>query len=381
MKRVAIFSVTYHPFIGGAEVAIKEFTARLPEYVFDLYAAKLDDSLPDVEHMGNVTVYRVGTGRRLFDKWLYPWGAARLALMHHHQNPYDLIHAVLETYAGVAALLFKKREPKVPYLLTMQSGDSDWFIRLRTWFWYPWYRQVFTRADKITAISFWLKDRAKGYGTKEEDIEIIPNAVDERFLEIGSPQERARVRSSWGVRDQDIVVITASRLVRKNGVDTLIDAMERVPENAKLVIAGTGADERSLKSRAKRFGNRVLFLGHIGHDILPALLRSADIFVRASRSEGLGNAFIEARAAGLAVIGTPVGGINDLIKAGIVEPAEGNAAAIAEKIASAVRSAGGAASPERGRGRIREQYSWDVVARQYGDEYKKLLTAEHVSSN
>ena len=40
----------------------------------------------------------------------------------------------------------------------------------------------------------------------------------------------------------------------------------------------------------------------------------ADLFVRASRSEGLGSAFIEAMAAGLPIIGTPVGGIPDFLK-------------------------------------------------------------------
>lgn len=394
MKRIALFSITYDPFIGGAEIAIKEITNRLGSDKFsarggplqsggqaafgwDLFTARLNVRLPSEERIGNVNVYRAGSGRPFLDKLLYPWRASRLAVKMHHQKPYDLIHAVLETYAGLAALLFKKREPRIPYLLTMQSGDSDWFIKLRTWFWYPWYRQIYTKANKITAISLWLKDRAQRYGAKEEDIVIIPNAVDQRFSQEVSKERQKEIRESWGADRNDFVVITASRLVRKNGIDILIDAMEHVSENVKLVIAGTGKDEGKLKAQAKKFGDRVLFLGHVGHEKLPELLWTSDVFVRPSRSEGMGNSFVEAKAAGLTVIGTPVGGIKDLIKAGIVEGAEGSARGIAEKIVASMERAR-RQSPNRGRDVIRERYTWDVVARQYEREYEKLLAPKHV---
>src|SRR3989338_7488622 len=103
MKRVALFSITYDPFVGGAEVAIKEVTNRLREYEFDLFTARLNVRLPLTQRIGNVNVYRLGSGRSLLDKWLYPWRASRLAFSKHAEKPYGLVHAVLETYAGLAA--------------------------------------------------------------------------------------------------------------------------------------------------------------------------------------------------------------------------------------------------------------------------------------
>ena len=55
-------------------------------------------------------------------------------------------------------------------------------------------------------------------------------------------------------------------------------------------------------------------MGHIEPEKIPAHLARADVFVRPSRSEGLGNSFLEAMAAGLPVIGTKVGGIPDFLK-------------------------------------------------------------------
>ncbi len=381
MKRIALFSVTYDPFIGGAEVAIKEVTNRLKEYEFDLFTARLNVRLAAEECIGNVNVYRLGSGRSLLDKWLYPWRASRFALSKHVEKPYDLVHAVLETYAGLAALLFKRRCPTVPYLLTLQSGDPDEFINRRTWFWKKTYAQIYAKADKITAISSWLLDRAVQYGARRENIVIIPNAVDERFFQAVNEERQRDIRKSWGIKENEFIVITTSRLVYKNGIDILIDAMEYVPENTKLVIAGIGKDEQKLKAQAEKFGDRVLFLGHIGHDKLPELLWSSDVFVRSSRSEGLGNSFLEAAAAGLTVIGAPVGGIKDLISAGIVEPAEGNSRAIAEKIKTVMRDRGRRSSSDRGTAVIREQYAWGTVARQYEREYEQLAASNHVPSH
>lgn len=378
-KRIALFSVTYHPFVGGAEVAIAEVMKRLADYEFDIFTARLDSKLAREERLGNVRFFRVGSGRPTLDKLLYPWRAMRLALKRHRQNPYNIIHAVLETYAGLAALLFKKREQSVPYILTLQSGDSDCWLWLRTWFWYPLYRQVYTCADKISSISNWLASRARRYGF-QGDIKIIPNGVDvAHFSGKIDPAERQFIRRSWGAVAGDFIIITASRLVKKNGIDILIEAMTRLPENIKLVIAGEGEEEEKLKEKVKsnkeKVGGRVIFLGQINHASLPRVLKAADVFARPSRSEGLGNAFLEAMAAGLPVVGTKVGGIVDFIKDKetglLVEPKN------PQVLASAITLLAGNEKLRRqladnGRALVRREYDWKTIASQYRAVYESV---------
>ena len=94
----------------------------------------------------------------------------------------------------------------------------------------------------------------------------------------------------------------------------LIGAMEYLQDNIILVIASEGKDENKLRSLAKKFKDRVLFLGHVNHGELPRLLKSADVFARPSRSEGMGNSFVEAMATGIPVVARPVGGIVDFNK-------------------------------------------------------------------
>ena len=111
-------------------------------------------------------------------------------------------------------------------------------------------------------------------------------------------------------------IITTSRLVHKNGVDTLIDAVNLLKEPVRLEILGDGPEYNKLKFKIEnlKLADRIQLLGHIEPEKIPAHLARADVFVRPSRSEGLGNSFLEAMAAGLPVIGTKVGGIPDFLK-------------------------------------------------------------------
>src|SRR3989344_5935189 len=102
MKRVLIFSLTYHPFIGGAEVAIKEITDRLEpsEFSFDMITLRFNSNPPRIEKMGNVTVHRIGfssPGAKVSDrsmpfvckvaKALFPFAAFFKALLLNRKKP------------------------------------------------------------------------------------------------------------------------------------------------------------------------------------------------------------------------------------------------------------------------------------------------------
>jgi glycosyltransferase involved in cell wall biosynthesis len=119
----------------------------------------------------------------------------------------------------------------------------------------------------------------------------------------------------YGYDTGDVYVITTSRLVTKNAVDDMIRALPLLPENVSFVVLGTGPDEAALKKLATdlHVSERVKWLGQIGHADMPKYLKACDIFIRASRSEGMGNSFVEAMAAELPVVATQEGGIADFL--------------------------------------------------------------------
>ncbi len=310
--KVLIISLAYPPFVGGAELAVKEITDRISSLSFDMITANLDGRQKESEKIGNINIYRVGKG--VVSKYLFPFIGFKKAEELHKKNKYDVVWAIMANQAGLAALKFKKKFPNVKYILTLQEGDSLLRIWSRTWFMRSRYKKIYLKADLIQAISNFLANRAKKYGYKGK-MEIVPNGVDlSSFSREFDLQELLDFKKSLGLAKEDKVVTTISRLVHKNGIDTLIKSARNL--SVKVLIIGSGKLENRLKSLAQETGvrDKVLFLGYISSEKLSKYLKISDVFVRTSRSEGLGSAFLEAMAAEVPVIGTCVGGIPDFLK-------------------------------------------------------------------
>ena len=106
------------------------------------------------------------------------------------------------------------------------------------------------------------------------------------------------------------IVGNVARLAEQKGQRDLIAAASRVLErrpDARFVVAGEGELRAELEELARPLGDRFTFLG-ARHDV-PNLLASFDVFAYPSHFEGLCLGVIEAQAAGVPVVATPVGGI------------------------------------------------------------------------
>ncbi len=317
-KKILIFSTAYFPFVGGAELAVKEITDRIDNVQFDIITARMDRKLSKFERIGNVNVYRVGFGISL-DKFLIVKLGILKALKLERKNHYNIIWSIMASQASVVAAFFKIIYPNKKLILTLQEGDEEEHLKryvLGNDFLYkilirPWHVLVFKKADLITAISDYLKNRAIKVGVKCP-IELVPNGVDVKKFKSHQPP-----RTNLKNNDEKIL-ITTSRLVEKNAVGNIIEALKYLPENVKLFIIGDGPLKNNYASLITRYGlqERVKFFGYLPHEEIVEYLHNADIFIRPSLSEGFGNSFIEAMAAGIPVIATPVGGIPDFLKNG-----------------------------------------------------------------
>ncbi|MBI2612500.1 glycosyltransferase family 4 protein [Candidatus Kaiserbacteria bacterium] len=339
MKRVLIFSLAYVPYVGGAELAIKEITDRLDtsEYSFDMVTLRFDRRLPAIEKIGNVTVHRIGftaqnvkvSDRALpwqcrLAKSLFPFTSFLKARSLHKDIRFDLIWAMMANQAGFGALFFSaslklRRTGKyVPYFLELQDGNSLEQIQARrpivSLLW-PLYKRVYFKADAIKAISQFIARLAREVGYHGK-VEVIPNAVDVAKFSVPIPEdETAGLKEKLGKKMGDVFLFTASRLVLSRGVEEVIRALPQLPSNVKFLVAGDGEDRAKLEAIAKEahVRDRVIFAGHVAHADIPKYLKVSDIFVRPSIIEGMGSAFVEAFAAGIPVVATPVGGIPDFL--------------------------------------------------------------------
>lgn len=361
MKRVLIFSLAYYPHVGGAEVAIKEITDRIPDIEFHMVTMRFSADEAREEKIGNVSVHRIGNGDGKLDKFLFQFSAARKASMLHRRYHFDGIWAMMAHSAGVPAGLFNLFHPEVPYALSLQEGDPIPHIERTMVPLWPLFTRAFTRAAVILPLSNYLARwaRARHYAGP---IEIVPNGVD------------AAEFSGASISHEGTVLITTSRLVHKNAVDDVIRALALLPGSVRFRVLGSGPDEHSLRQLAHTCGvlERVEFLGYIDRSAMPHHLHAADIFIRPSRTEGFGASFMEAMAAGLPVIATQEGGIADFLFDAKRNPGKETTGWAVdrdspEQIAEAVKEI--LANPNQvarvtatAKKLVSEHYDWDLIA-------------------
>ncbi len=372
-SRVLILTTAYLPQVGGSELAIKNITDRLPKVHFDLITSRPSKNLPEYEKIGDVSVYRVGNSFSLFS-FLLPKNFFPVAVFFkayqliRQYGPYDTIHAYQASQAAGGGWLLKWKYPDIQFMVTMQEGKvlnrQPWLMRFFRYL-------IFKKTDAITVISEYLAEYVRSQNSKVP-ISIIPNGVDLEKFKVKSEKLK--------MTDQNSKIITVSRLVEKNGVGDLIDAMVMVRDeipDAELMIIGDGPLKESLKFKVEslKLENNVKFLGEISYDSIPEHLAEASIFVRPSLSEGLGTAFLEAMAAGLPVIGTPVGGIPDFLKDGetglFCRVADSKD--LAEKIVKILKDG---QLRERiitnAKALVAEKYDWNIIANKFAQIYERV---------
>jgi len=386
-RQIVIFTPTYTPYIGGAEIAISQITQRLKQnYSFSLLTPRYRNSLPKKEKIDAVNVYRLGIGLKI-DKFLFPFLSPIMAKRLCRSSKNSLFWGIMASYGGIGAMIAKKITPGTKLVLTLQEGDEESHLYRYFWgsqrfyrlFLEPLQRLVYQKADTITAISTWLIERAISKGVAKEKIVYIPNGVDiPKFQKKHPESELKNLKVKHHLPETGCnYLITTSRLAQKNGLEDLIEAMQYIPYNDHLLILGSGELEKKLKNLAEGLGlsNRIHFLGEIHPDQIPQYLQFSNIFIRASHSEGMGNSFLEAMAAGLPVIATPVGGILDFLRNeenGLFCKVK-NPRSISQAVQKIERN------PqlfkklvENGQKTIQQNYHWNTVAEKMNQVFKQL---------
>lgn len=302
-KKLVILSAFYEPFMSGAEQMVKEVAERLGgNYETFLITARFDKNLPKVEDRSNFKLIRVGLGCKKTDKILYPL----FAVCRTRKIKPDIVHAIMESYAGGALAIMKFFYPKAKRILTLQSGDLDSDIKQKKFLVKFFWKVIHRSPHIVTAISSFLAKRAENLGVKRENIVLTPNGVD--LSQIPTSTEKISKR-----------VICVARLSWEKGLDFLIRAwpevLREVPA-AKLVLVGEGNKRQEIGQMIKKLGisDSVALLGNLPHDQALKEIKKSVVFICPSLAEGLGVVFIEAQACGVAVIGTNVGGIPDVIQ-------------------------------------------------------------------
>jgi glycosyltransferase involved in cell wall biosynthesis len=282
-----------------------------------------------------------------------------------------IVHAHDPHAVSMAALAFSFGAP-TPRPKVVASRRVDFHLQSHAFSQWK-YRQM----DAFIAASAAIGDILVEDGIPADRIAVVHDGIDvDKIANRPAVDLHAEYWLPHGVP----VIVNVGALVNHKGQKYLIDAMplvlREVPD-AHLVIFGEGELRATLEKQIKHLSltKRVLLPG-FREDVL-SLMKTADLFVMSSVTEGLGSAVLDAMAMGHAVVGTRAGGIPEAVipnETGLlVEPADSKALATAiVKLlkAPALRSQYGAA----GRQRVAEHFGVDRLVEGTLETYRRLVS-------
>jgi glycosyltransferase involved in cell wall biosynthesis len=203
-------------------------------------------------------------------------------------------------------------------------------------------------------------------GLDPAQVAVIPNGIDPGAFAGLDPN---RIRREFRIPPAAPLIGTMGRLHAQKGMDLFLQAVSKLragfPE-LRALVAGEGPDRPGLERLAASLdlSAAVIFTG-LRRDG-PALLAGLDLFVLASRYEGMPNTILEAMAAGKAVVAAAVGAVPELVQEGqtglLVPPEDADALARAVRLLlsdAELRRRLGA----NGRARVETEFSLEKMIR------------------
>jgi glycosyltransferase involved in cell wall biosynthesis len=234
-------------------------------------------------------------------------------------------------------------------------------------------------ADRITAVSqSLLKEVQRVFPNIQMNTAVICNGAPISF---GGYEKLESLPA--GVPDD--YILTVGQLIKRKGIDILIDALRITKKrgfNLQVVVVGDGPERLNLLRLAREIGvaENLSFVGNQEYEVTLECFKKCSFFVLASRAEGMPLVIAEALSMGKAVVATRIDGVPELVEHGVnglLVPPE-SAGDLAEALISLNEN------PEfrdelasRGRDKILRSHTWKTIAEQYLELFRKELERKH----
>ncbi|MAF65806.1 MAG: hypothetical protein CMJ84_09135 [Planctomycetes bacterium] len=291
-------------------------------------------------------------------------------IVHTHSSKGGVLGRAASIRSGIG------RRVHTPHTLAFLFRDMFGPLKRRAFF--ELERRLGARTERVIAVS-----ESEGRTVREsgivasERVRVIPNGVEVGIAGDGPGDRPQGLDLSALDLDPDLPCAAVVGLLNvAKGQDLALDALADHPR-LQLLIVGHGECRAALEERAERRGvaGRVRFLGF--RPDVERILASVELLLLPSRWEGMPYVVLEAMAAGVPVVATPVDGALDVIE-------EGRCGWLASEISAAALSAAlGRALAltraerrevgERGRERVARHFTREAMVDAVVDLYRELL--------
>jgi glycosyltransferase involved in cell wall biosynthesis len=364
--RVLFILEYFPPHVGGVETLFDNLTKKL--------AARGDEvtvltsrmpGAPDKEESEGRKIYRISSPSRGSFIFSYP-------KISKFAKEADVIHTT--TYAGAIATKFANRAAKKPVVATFHEVIGKAFFSMENpvsaAFHYSLESLIcrYYRRDTLTCPSEATKKAMMGKGMLAGNIHVIPHGIDHGVFNTAA-------RPS--IKFDGPTYLCTGRAGVSKGVEYLVDAIpaiaEAVPDSRLVLMLSKKDRYGKIVSRIKKLGmtDNVVFLEpRKSAAEVAGVIRSCDVVVVPSLSEGFGFNAVEAQACGVPVVSTTAGSLPEVVKGGLLVPPR-NSAAIAKAVIKIFKDKGLAKELGSAGSKHAKTFTWERAVK----EYLKLYSA------
>lgn len=312
MNRILVLCYEYPPIGGGGGRVAAHVAAALRERGHQVRVVTAGMShLPRRTMIDGVEVIRVRAGRRredtcsVLEMLLWVMAAFPVALWEALRWRPDVMHVHFAVPTGAVAWLVHEFT-RIRYVLTAHLGDVPGGVPEQTeklfkkikWLTVP----IWKSAARVTAVSSFVAELAdKAYGIKAQ---VILNGIKlpKQLCEKSNPTPQLLFVGRLSVQKNPLLLIQALGLLRE--LPWILN------------IIGDGPLAAALREEVKRLNlqDRITLLGWRSADEVRLVMEQSDLLLIPSLSEGLPMVGVEALAHGLAVVGSRIRGLQDIIE-------------------------------------------------------------------
>ena len=350
---------------------------NLPSYNVELTGLVAGSNLANLEACEQIYSFATGESS-LLKRWIAARNSARHLLAEKKPN---IVAAHFALYTLPVLPLIQD----IPLVVHFHGpwaleGNTEGNQSLKTWLKKQVELPTYRRADRFIVLSEAFRQVLhREYAVPLEKINIVPGGIDCDRFALALDQKAARARLAWP-QDRPILFVVR-RLAKRMGLENLIAAMVEVrrhyPETL-LMIAGKGSLQTELQNQIEDLNlhESVKLLGFLPDEDLPLAYRAANLsIVPTVALEGFGLIIIESLATGTPVMGTPVGGIPEILEPLSADLLFSGTATedLSQGIIEALRGERSLPSADTCRAYAEANYSWPIIAQKIKAVYEQTI--------
>ncbi|PUZ24112.1 N-acetyl-alpha-D-glucosaminyl L-malate synthase BshA [Staphylococcus chromogenes] len=305
--------ITCYPSVGGSGIIATELGILMAERGHEVHFITSNMPFRLKKPVPNITFHQVDINQYAVFQYP-PYDISLSTKIANVINEYDLdvLHMHYAIPHAICGILARQMSGKNIKIMTTLHGTDitvlgyDHALQNAIKF-------GIEKSDIVTSVSQSLKKETYEIIQPEKEIIPIYNFVKEKDFHQG---RQPKLRTSYGIAEDEKVVIHVSNFRRVKRIDTVIDTFHLIRQKmkAKLLLIGDGPELLDMRQRVKslQLSEDILFLGK--QDCMSNFYQISDLLLLMSEKESFGLTLLEAMHTGVLPIGTRAGGIQEVIK-------------------------------------------------------------------